>query len=135
MTKRHIGELHVYKKNGLVDFEEYNKENINFMFDYCESVLFRTKDSVVIVKGCKILLLKDNALQIDANFYNDELFELYRLNKKLKSIREDGFIFKIKDISEYLEYSREYRRYKIVSAYPYEDKNHKYWRYILKPCL
>lgn len=135
MVNRHIGELHVYKRNGSLDFEEYNKEDTNFIFDYCESVLFRAKDSIIIVKDCKVSLLEDKTLQIDTCFYNDELFELYRSNGKLKSILEEGFIVDRKGTDELLEYSREYKNYKFISAYTYEDENQKYWRYILKPCL
>ena len=135
MVNRHIGELHVYKRNGLLDFEEYNKGDTDFIFDYCESVLFRAKDSIIVVKDCNVSLLEYNTLQIDTCFYNDELFELYRSNGKLKSIREEGFIVDRKCTDELLEYSREYKNYKFLSAYTYEDENQKYWRYILKPCL
>lgn len=135
MKNRHIGELHVYKRNGLLDFEEYNKKDTDFIFDYCESVLFRTKYSIIVVKDCNVSLLEDNTLQIDTCFYNDELFETYRSNGKLKSIREEGFILDRKGTDELLEYSREYKNYKFLSAYTYEDENQKYCRYILKPCL
>ena len=119
MVNRHIGELHVYKRNGSLDFEEYNKEDTNFIFDYCESVLFRAKDSIIIVKDCKVSLLEDKTLQIDTCFYNDELFETYRSNGKLKSILEEGFIVDRKGTDELLEYSRDYKYYKFLSAYTY----------------
>ena len=135
MTKRHIGELHVYKRKNSLYFEEYNKEDTDFIFDYCERVWFKTKDSIIVVKDCNVSLLEDKTLQIDTCFYNDELFEVYRSNCKLKSIIEEGFIVDRKGTDELLEYSREYKNYKFLSAYTYEDKNQKYWRYILKPCL